>query len=98
MSSFEENSSSLTTEMTEKEKKNEKEEVDEVPLTSDKLSEKYIECKEEDLIKYSDEEEEAFYKEAVVKFNVKPKSAREYLISKKIIQVGTRILGIAEHL
>jgi hypothetical protein len=27
-------------------------------------------------------------KEAVVKFNVKPKSAREYLVAKKMIQVS----------
>lgn len=52
----------------------------------------YVECKEEDLVVYSDHEVEAFNKEAVVKFNVKPKSARQYLISKKMIQVCGRMM------
>jgi hypothetical protein len=63
------------------------EELDQTPASSAKVSNDYIECKEEDLIYYSDEERQVFYKEAIVKFNVKPKSAREYLILKKMIQV-----------
>ena len=64
------------------------EEVDEAEVkVSAKVSATYIDCKKEDLIQYSEDEEKTFYKEAIVKFNVKPKSAREYLISKKMIQV-----------
>ena len=63
------------------------EEVDQAPLSSAQVSASYIECKEEDLLQYSEDEEKVLIKEAIVKFNVKPKSARAYLVSKKMIQV-----------
>ena len=63
------------------------EEIDQAPLPSAKVSESYIECKEQDLLQYSEDEEKMFIKEAIVKFNVKPKTARTYLVSKKMIQV-----------
>lgn len=69
------------------------EEMDLAPLSSAKVADSYIECKEEDLIRYPEEEEKVFIKEAIVKFNVKPKSARAYLISKKMIQVRSEFHG-----
>jgi hypothetical protein len=63
------------------------EEIDKAPVSSAKVSVNYIECSIEDLIQYSDDEIATLNKEAIVKFNVKPKSARAYLISKKMIQV-----------
>jgi cytohesin len=40
----------------------------------------------EDLILYNDDELQHINHEAVIKFNMKPKSARQYLITKRVIQ------------
>jgi hypothetical protein len=54
------------------------------------VSARYAKWREDELepLTHSLDEREAVLKEAVVKFNVKPKSAREYLVAKKMIQVS----------
>mmetsp|Transcript_14991 Transcript_14991/g.22554 ORF Transcript_14991/g.22554 Transcript_14991/m.22554 type:complete len:436 (-) Transcript_14991:7-1314(-) len=46
----------------------------------------FILCPAESLIKLTDEELQPIYSEAVIKFNIKPKSAREFLCSKRVMQ------------
>ena len=68
------------------------EEVDQAPVSSASasVSARYAKWREDELepLTHSLDERAAVLKEAVVKFNVKPKSAREYLVAKKMIQVS----------
>lgn len=58
--------------------------------TTDRIQESpqvnYCICPESELLSYSEDELQPIYNEAVTKFNIKPKSAREFLASKKVIQ------------
>lgn len=42
--------------------------------------------KKEDLIEYGDSERAAIMRDAVTKFNIKPKASRDFLVAKKVIQ------------
>jgi hypothetical protein len=55
-------------------------------LVPESLQANYIICPESELLSYSDDELQPIYSEAVTKFNIKPKSAREFLAAKKVIQ------------
>ena len=46
----------------------------------------YALCSADELINYSQSELDGIYSEAVAKFNLKPKSVREFLVAQKVIQ------------
>lgn len=46
----------------------------------------YAICSKDNLIQYSEDELQTIYNEAITKFNLKPKSLRDYLASKRVIQ------------
>lgn len=46
----------------------------------------YTICPVSELVSYSDDELQTLHTEAVIKFNIKPKAAREFLAAKKAIQ------------